>query len=317
MQRALKLSGSFKVLMQAGSKIVKEQINNEVGGTIEWVGSKPEYILTPAVAPEFFTEIDRLIESGYEQEGMSQLTATARKPAGLDSGKAIREYADIGSDRITTIGRSQQRLFCDVAKKGLAIAREIANREGGYKVKSKAGRRYVEIELKDIGLPEDFEPGEPECFSISALSREPAARLQETQELIQAGLLSPREDKRLLNFPDLEQVETVADAEEEWLTKILDGIVDDGEYTAPSPKDDLTLARELVLGYYAEGRAYGLEPERLEMLDRFLQQIGWLETQDAEAAAAAVPAEVIPQAPPVAPTPSPLVPNAPGLRVAA
>lgn len=321
-QRALRLSGSFKVLMQAGSKIVKEQVNNEIGGTIEYVGAKPDYIITPAVAPEFFDEIERLKAEGYEQEGMSQMSAIGQKQPGVTAGVAIREVVDIESDRFTTTGKSQQRLFCDVAKKGLAMAREIARREGGYKVKSKAGRRYNEIDLKDVGLPEDFEAGEPECFSSSALRRDPAGRLQDVQEWMQAGLVSNREGKRLLDFPDLEQVESLQNAEEEWLTKILDAIVDDGEYTAPGPNDNLVLARELVLGYYAEGRAYGLDPERMEMLDRFLQQIGWLEKEALAAAAPPAPAGVptgVPAAPPVSELlPSaPSAPAAPGLRVAA
>lgn len=76
-----------------------------------------------------------------------------------------------------------------------------------------------------------------------------------------------------MNFPDTEAVDSLAQAAEDWLTKILDAIVDDGEYTAPDPYDDLNLAFELALEYYQQGKLLGLDEERLDDLRTFMKQV--------------------------------------------
>lgn len=300
-QRSLHLAGTFRIFLKNGSKISKEHLNNEVGAIISGEEA-PQYLLAPAVQPEVYREIETTIRRSFEQAGVSMLSAASQKPAGLDSRVALREFSDIESDRFSVIGRGYERLFLDVARISIAIAKGIAKEKRGYAVRTPGRRALSSLDWKDVQLDEDEYV--MQCFPVSSLPRDPAGRLQTIQEYAQAGYLSPRQARRLLDFPDLEQVEGLANASEDYLQEVLDRIVDEGAYVPPEPFDDLQLAREMALEYYARGRSTGLEEERLELLRRFLAQIDAL----------TLPAQPPPDenAPPANPMPAPqseLVPN--------
>jgi len=138
-------------------------------------------------------------------------------------------------------------------------------------------------------------------FPTSSLPQEPAGRLQTVQEYVQAGFISPRTARRLLDFPDLEAVEDLQNAPEEYLKKVLDAIVDDGEYTPPDQWDDLALAEQLALEYIASGKQNKLDDEKLMLLIQWLEQVrAYLQ----KAQQATLPALGAPQ-PQAAPMPTP------------
>jgi len=86
-QRSLHLAGTFKILLENGSKIVKEHLNNDIGAIVTYSGTKPEYVIPPIVPMEIDTQINWLKNAGFEQLGISMLSVGSQKPAGLNSGK--------------------------------------------------------------------------------------------------------------------------------------------------------------------------------------------------------------------------------------
>lgn len=269
--RSYQLAGMSVVALERGSKIIPAHVNNSIGSIVEYTGQPPQY-LTPAILPpEAYAHFDRLVQKAYEQIGVSMLSAASAKPAGLDSGKALREYNDIESDRFMTIGHAYEAFHLEIAALGIAVAKDIAEQKGNYKISVPARHRTIEVDWKKIDLDRDAYV--MQCFPTSSLPNEPAGRFQTIQEWVQAGWYTPREGKKLMNFPDTEAVDSLAQAAEDWLTKILDAIVDDGEYTAPDPYDDLNLAFELALEYYQQGKLLGLDEERLDDLRTFMKQV--------------------------------------------
>jgi len=281
-QRSMHLGASFKVFVENGSKIVKEHLNNDVGTIINYTGTPPAYVTPPMVQPEVFGHLQTLIAKAYEQAGISQLSAGSMKPAGLNSGRALREMVDIESDRFATIGRAYEQLFLDVARLSIAFVKQLAE-AGDYEVATPGRAGLARVKWSEVDLEADDYV--MQMFPVSSLPNDPAGRLQTVQEYAQAGFLTPRQARRLLDFPDLDQVESLANAAEEYLVGVLDAMVDDGIYTAPEPFDDLALARELALEYYARGKSTGLEEEKLELLRRFLAQLDALENPPAPAPA--------------------------------
>lgn len=308
-QRSMHLAGSFKILMENGSKIVKEHFNNDIGSVITYANEKPDYITPPIVPMEIYSHLQTLKTLGFEQVGVSQLSAGAQKPAGLNSGKALREYNDIESDRFMVIGQRYEKFYLDIARLVIDVAKEIYSHTKKYQVKV-PGKRFIEtIDWKEIDLEE--EEYTMKIFPVSSLPSEPAGRLETIQEYMQAGLISPRQGRRLLDFPDLEQIESLQNSTEEYLHMILEKIVEDGKYTPPEQYDDLALAQELGLEYYSQGKQNGLEPEKLDMLRTFLNQVQLIQARaQPPAAPAGVPGA--PQAQPMPPPQSNIVPNVPG-----
>lgn len=316
-QRSIQLAGSFKVFVKQGSKIPKEHINNEIGAIVEYLDTPPQYVTPPIVPMEMYQQLTNLKTAAFEQLGVSQLSAAAQKPAGLNSGKALREYNDIESDRFQTIGQAYEQFFLQLARLTVDCAKDIYEREDSYKVKV-PGKKFIEtIDWKDIDLTEDeyF----LKIFPVSSLPNDPSGRLQTIQEYVQAGFISPRTGRRLLDFPDLEQVEDLQSSTEDYLHKILEQIVDDGVYTPPEPGfDQLDLARELALEYYAQGKLNNLDEDRLSLLRDFISQIDvglGIASQPQLPAPGGAPggAPGQPQAQPM-PTPtSDLIPNVPAM----
>lgn len=289
-QRSYHLGGSFKVLMKKGSGIVKSHIDNTIGSIIEYAGdTPPQYVTPPMVPPEIYQHIERLINLGYQQSGISQLSANSQKPGGLDSGEAIRTFADIETDRFQVVGQAYESWFLELARVVVATARDVYEEEGELPVKV-PGKKFIQtIDWSDVSLEDD--EFVMELFPISKLPSDPEGRLQTIQEMMQGGLIDPQAGRRLLDYPDLDAEENLSNATLDYLHEILDKIVEDGEFTPPEPFDDLATAQKLALEYYALGKRDNLSPARLELLRRFMQQIELLQA---------------PPAPPMDPTSAPL-----------
>lgn len=316
-QRSFHLAGSFKILIENGSKIVKEHINNDIGAIVSYSGVPPQYVVPQIVASEMYGHLQTLKNSAYEQAGISQLAANSQKPAGLNSGRALREYNDIESDRFMTIGQAYEKFHLDLARITVDCAKDIFESDKKISVQVPGSRFIQTIDWKDVDLEDD--EFVMKMYPVSSFSKEPAARFQEVQERVQAGWFTMRTAKKLMDMPDLEQVDELSAASENYLNMILEKMVDQGEFTPPEPFDDLGLARELALQYYAQGKTNNLDEDKLDLLRSFMDQLDVLEQQAALAMApppgmpapggpSGGPVQAVPEAPPV----SDMLPNIPG-----
>lgn len=307
-QRAMHMAGTFKILAERGSQIVKSHFTNDFGVILEYNGTPPQYIIPPIVPPEVYSHLATLKAQGFESIGVSMLSATAQKPAGLNAGKALREYQDIESERFQTIGQQYESLYLQLSMMSVDEVKEIFEREKSYEVRL-PGKKFLEtIDWKDVRLDDDEYT--QKIFPVSSLPTDPAGRLSTIQEYAQAGYMSPRTARRLLDFPDLEQAETMANAQEDWLHRMLERMIDDGKPYNPEPEDNLDLAKELALEYISYAKLCNVEDERVQLLRDFLLAVNAMSTL---ARTATPPLD--PNAPQAAPEPPPtsdLLPNAAG-----
>lgn len=307
--KSIKLVGVPRIFVEEGSKVSKAKFTNDIGAVIPYRGTKPSYEVAPCSPQELYLERDKLIQYGYQQCGVSALQATSQKPAGLDSGEAIRTYDNIASDRFAALAKRHTNMFNDLAYKMIDTAIDIAEATGKkYQTIFPDKTGIKQIDLPKIDLLKD--PFVIQCFDISSLPKDPAGRMQKIVEMIQAGMITVREGRRLLNYPDLEQTEKLANAAEERILQILDEIVESGDYNPPDPFMDLQLANDLVIQYYNLYAQAKLEEDRCQMLRDFQVQIQAL-VQEATAPPPQQPQASAPPQANAAPLPtSPLVPNA-------
>lgn len=269
--QSISLVGVPRVFVEDGSKVVKASLNNNIGSIVTYRGTKPEYEVAPCVPQELYAQLQRLIEYAYQQSGVSALSATSQKPAGLNSGEAIRSYDDLQSDRFSVLNKRYDNLFIDLAYKIIYKAKEIADREGSYETVYPNKNSAQQVDLPKCDLLDD--PFIIQCFDTSSLPKEPAGRLQKVTEMMQAGILDPAEGRRLLDFPDLEQVDKLATAAEERIYKILDDIIDSSNYEPPDPFIDIQLGLKIVSQYYNLYAACKLEESKLELLRNWQAQL--------------------------------------------
>lgn len=305
--QSITLVGVPRVFIEQNSKVSKTSLNNQLGVICTYSGVKPSYEVAPCNAPELYAERDKLIQYGFQQCGVSLLQASSLKPQGLNSGASIRSYDDISTDRMATLAKKYSDMFVELAYQISDVAMEIANKDGKYQTVYPNKDGTKEIDLPAMKFMKD--PFVIQCFSESSLPRTPAGRIQTVTEQVQAGMLTIKEGRRLMRFPDLEQNERLDNASEERIFKMLDSIVEDGKYEAPDSFLDLQLATQLCVQYINLYLAANLEEKKADMLRTFFKQCQLL-IQAAMPPAPAMPAPT-PQANPE-PTPtSPLVPNVP------
>ncbi len=312
-QRSLHIAGSIKVFLKNGSKVVKETINNEIGGIVTYTGDMPSYQTPQPLHPMYYENPVRIRARMYERAGVSEMSAGGRKPAGLDSGRALREAQDIESDRFKTTARYKDAFYLDIAALDVAIAMTMKKVDS---VRVPGRGRFETIDLrKDVGSLKDSE-FVLQCFPVSRLPKDPAGRLATIQEYIQAGFITQRQGRRALDFPDLDTIESLANAQEDIISQTLDDIVFEGEYAPPEPTDDLKMAKEMVIEYIQRLRIQDLESEKLNLLRSWNQQVDALIAKTMVSPAPMAMAGQ-PQAAPEAPPTSDMIPNAPGQQLAA
>lgn len=305
--RAIKLVGVPRILQEASSKVVSSHHNDQIGSIVKYTGTKPEYVVAPCNAPELYKERDAQIQYGFQQCGVSNMQATSQKPAGLNSGEAIRSYDDINSDRFALLSKKYDNFFIELAYLITDVAMDIAKETGKYQTVYPNKDGTQEIDLPNMDLLKN--PFIIQCFNESSLPRTPAGRMATVTEQVQSGMLTIKEGRRLLRFPDLEQNERLDNASEDRIFQILDKIVEDGKYTMPDPFLDLQLATELTVKYINLYLAAGLEERKAEDLRRFFRQTQNLITGSQPTVP--TPAAPTPTATPETPPTSPILPNAP------
>lgn len=304
-QQSLHLCGIPKWLVEDGSKVVSSHINNIIGGIIKYQGVMPELKVAQSVPQDLYMQLERLVQYAFNQEGISMLSAASQKPAGLDSGIALREYDDLQSDRFAYLSQRYERFYLDLASKMFDRARKIVDREGTYSTvyPGKTALHIIDFPIDELKDTEFI----IQAYPVSALSKSPPDRKQEIIDLMQAGLIEPQEGRRLLDYPDLQQHEDLLNAPEERILMVLDAMIDDGEYSPPEPDMDLSLAKRLVVQYQNKYAQENLEEEKMDFLRQFSIQL------DAMQMAAMPPPMsspgITPQAGPESQPISPIVPN--------
>lgn len=297
----LRRKGRGRVFLQVGSKINPAHLTNGIGDIIPFVGSPPIVDNNNAVAPEEFTQIASLRQYALQEIGLSEMSAAAKKPSGLDAAVALREYSDIESERFSLVHQAWEQFFLDFTELCIDL---IHSQYGwsGYKVKTPSRRNIIEVDWASIDLDRDSYV--MQMFPTSSLPQTPAARYAKVKEMMQDQFITPPVAKRLLEFPDIE-AETnlgnaIIDDADATISAILDA--EKPELLPLEPFQNLDLIIERGTAAYLYARHHGCDENRLGMLRNLID--------NATAQKVALTAPPLP--PPAPPGPMPgAVPPAP------
>lgn len=294
-QRAMNAMGGFKILNPVGSDVPDDAFTDDVESILHPLpGMLPSYLTPPAVSEQLYQWRRDLIREMFEEAGYSQNAASAQKPAGVTAGVALRTLNDMKSQRMATFVKNHERFYLQIADISVAL---LAEHPGSFKVRAPDGKRAEFVDWVDV--KGDIKNLVLQCFPTNALRRDPAGRLQDVVEMIQAGIVNPWQGQKLLDFPDLEQTNVLLTSAEEYISFALDKIADEGQWVSPTRYDNLQLARDMGLAYYNWGRTLKMEQSHLALLR------GWI---DGVQALMQTPAGGIPQPAPGAPQASPTAP---------
>lgn len=283
-QRSHHLLAAGHWLVSNGSEIATGTIDNQIGSIIRYTGIPPELKVVEAVAPDVYGQLDRLYNRAFEIVGVSQQAAQGQKPSGLNSGKALLVYADIVSKRFQPSYRLYQHFMVRLARKNIAMAREIAAKCPDYSVKATGPEMMETVKWADANMEDEEFLMKP--FATNEIAEEPAGKLEIIQGLANSGYIMDKPDvMRLLNIPDLKEYQSLSDATYDWVMEIVDSIMRKGEYKGPEPFMTKTQMIDAIgrmqRAYYKYGQKKNVPEERLQMMRDWMVQATELITTNA------------------------------------
>lgn len=259
-----------RIILDAAAGVPRNMFSNEIGEIIvvQNGASPPQVMAVPNLLNEHLQLLQMEIARGYEEVGISQASATARKPTGINSGVGVREVLEIGSERLVMYGLRWEEFHMDIVKVALDEVREIP----GFTVDVPDKRYREELNWKDIDMDESAYV--LQCFPVSLLPQTPAGRYERIQEMMMGGLITREQGLELLQVPDLEGMNADINAQVNSIRQRVDRMIDDNEYVAPEPYDDPQLSINVVKSIYFQERERNAPEETLTLLRQYMTACG-------------------------------------------
>lgn len=308
-QEAFRLLGAPCIFVERNSEFPIEQLTNVVGNVYMYTGKEPTVAAFQTIHPEVFMHLNTLYQRAYEIVGISQLSAQSKKPAGLDSGEAIRSYNEIETERFALVSRDYESHACDAFELMCDAAKDIDEATNGEWFLSVQGRRNGRRFMKSLKWSDvEMEEGwyQVQVFPTSSLPTEPAGRFAAVMERLDRGIIDTDEALVLLDMPDTEASNSLLLAArndiEETFYQFFYGEDEDLAYTPPEPLQDLKLGLRIGQLRYLQAKREGVPEERLELARRWLAQAGKMLPP---ATPPAPPAPMMPGMPPAITAPAP------------
>lgn len=282
--QAIELMGVPRIYLDQMSEIVETAFNNRIGTIIKGKGpNPPQFLNAQSNSPEIYQWIQWLIQNAFQMSGISAMAAASQKPAGLNSGEAIRSFDDLQTDRFAALSKRYQTVFTDLSYLIIDCASDIVEDTGKPYTTVHPGKDGTrEIDFKAILNLSEYVV---QVYEESSLPKDPAGRRAALSEMLAAGEITQQEFRRLNSFPDLEQSDQLAAALEERILYSLDELVEHGDKNydkvAPDPwiLDPSDLAITISTQYINRYKRLKLEEEKMQLLRDWQTQVITLKAQ--------------------------------------
>lgn len=259
-----------QIWLEYQSRTIKKKIDNEIAGLKYYSGRPPIFMTPQAMGPEIYNHLERLYQRAYEITGISMLSATSQKPAGLDSAVALREYKDTETERFAIQQDMYENFYVNCAEMIRKRCQRLRKMGKDPVVRFRDGSSMKIIRFSDVDVPDSkiVVAARP----ANLLPKEPAGKVQYVQELIQAGIYSKEEALDLLEFPDTTKINNIKLGARHVVIHTIEKMVEDNTYISPEPYFNLKFAMEYAQAYYSRGKIDDMPEERLELLRTFMSQ---------------------------------------------
>lgn len=267
----LHLHANPRVLNPVGGNLNPNHITNAWGTVLTYTPPfKPELWSPTIVPPEVYQWFENMYHKAFEICGLSTQTAFAQKMPGLDSGKALREMSDIQSDRLAPVSQRYEQFYLDFTIACVDMAEKIAEDDPGFSVIAGTSRRAERLKWQDIRMPKDSYT--IQLFAANFLSRTPSGIFEDIQDLLKMQLIDQNTARKLMDFPDLQQVFDDENAARDNFESQVEKILDDDVYLAPQPFDDLQLGLKVYRDSYNRARLDDVPETKQQMMRDWIEQ---------------------------------------------
>jgi hypothetical protein len=268
--RTQELVATPRFLVPHGSRVKDSHINNAPGSIIHYTGGKPPTVwVGQAVSGEIFKRLEDLKASAFEFAGISMLSAQSRKPAGLESGVALREYSDIETARFAIQSQMYEQFFLECANRLLIVAKEVYQDNSDYSAHWRDDRNNLVKTIKWDSVDMESDRFVLKIEASSVLSKTPAARKSDITDLMAMGAITPEDTMRLLGHPDLDRFRDLEEADQREAEAVVEALLD-GELESPEPLQNLPLTIDYVHKAYLKAKRDGAPENILAVMQAWI-----------------------------------------------
>lgn len=247
-----------------GIGVKETKLSNEAGLVVQYKsegGPAPTVATPPPIDPEWTRLLDGMQTRMYNLQGISELSAVSKKPAGLNSGVALETYEDVESDRHNVDVMNYEHFLVDIAKLVIEVFPEK------LPVLPATLKRDNSINWKDI---KDQRSLMTIQFSASSsLSKDPSTKLEQVQQLMKMQMIQPGQAASLLELPDLQEAFSAATAEYDYCQRVIERAIEDENYDFFEVVNFDELLRQTAL-YMKQLDANNEDPKTIKRLEQLM-----------------------------------------------
>jgi hypothetical protein len=223
------------ILVPEGSGLKAATLQNGVMA-VDWrpgpEGGQPVVMTPQAISPQYLEMLNNTIQRMYEIAGISQLSAQSKKPADLESGKALETMEDIESDRFNVQLQQFVHFLVDTARVQIdCFSGEIIEGKGLTWDDVRKQRKLFNIDFS----------------AASALSKDPSSKIAEIKELMSLGFLDPQIGSQMLDLPDLRGADSIASSSIDYVNKVIEDAIEREDYVFEETIDVKLLLKTITM----------------------------------------------------------------------
>lgn len=226
-----------------GSSLDAEKLTNKSGEVYQvklppGMNSLPIQQVNPApFDPMWQSMLDYYVKQAFESIGLSQLSATGKKPVGVESGVALSTLEDVESDRFQTQLSAYIKAYTDIAKMYINC---LPKNTDIIPVSQNSSTLKWKDLLKEQGL------FKVQYSAATFLSKQPSERWKQIQEGAKAGYFGVEKVADLLDNPDTTEAFAFARAVTSACEKIIDSAMKGEDVDIPKFISYEQLAKDIA-----------------------------------------------------------------------
>lgn len=269
----VKLGAWPSVLVEKNSEVESGHLDNTPMRVVKYKGIPPQIQTAQGLTSEARQHLEATAQSMYETGPINQFAANATKPAGLQSGRALRIFADQQDGNLRDPDDLRRDAYLRLGLALIRAQREVSKADPDASViftdpqkRTTQAIKWAEIDLPDEGLQLVAAP-------VSVLPTTPAAKMATLEEMANAGIITPEEFREEMDLPDIKALNGPATAPRRLIERQMLSILRDGAPQKPEPFFPLDLAKQIAAQHYCQGTLDGAAEDRLEMIRQYIQMV--------------------------------------------
>jgi hypothetical protein len=196
-----------------------------------------QFITPQPVSQEWIQLLNMYMDKGYELSGISKMSAQSKKPADIESGKALETLEDVESDRFNVQLQQFTHFLVDISRLCIDVF--------------PAGKTILPPKILRDDVTWGDARSQRDKYSIqfsaaSVLSKDPDKKMQQVQAMINGGFIDHSMASHFMQIPDLEGVFTIMSANYDAAQKVIQECIEGNEYEFFETVDLQVLKSEIV-----------------------------------------------------------------------